>query len=196
MPPDSTSGIGTLQRRRAPDQLHRLVEEQDHAEGRQHLVEMVAVVEMPEDQHFQQQPERQRRRQRQQQRREQKLPVSAGEGRRQIGAQHVLHAVGEVDEVHHAEHQRQAGRDQEQQDAELQAVQRLDQEQSAWSWTVSASLAAPSRDPVAASASSGTRRPRRRRSSSKHLVARSRSGTCRRRAWRPSPARSPAPGSG
>ena len=36
--------------------------------------------------------------------------------------------MGEVDEVHHAEHQRQAGRDQEQQDAELQPVEGLDHE--------------------------------------------------------------------
>jgi hypothetical protein len=34
----------------------------------------------------------------------------------------------EVDEVHHPEHQRQPRRDQEQQDAELQAVQDLHQQ--------------------------------------------------------------------
>ena len=37
----------------------------------------------------------------------------------------------EIDEIHHAEHQRQPGRDQEQQDAELQAVQDLDQQERA-----------------------------------------------------------------
>ena len=56
-----------VQRRRAPDELHALVEEQDHPEGREHLVEVVAVVEMAEDQHLEQEPEGERARQRQQQ---------------------------------------------------------------------------------------------------------------------------------
>jgi hypothetical protein len=37
--------------------------------------------------------------------------------------------VGEVDEIHHPEHQRQPGRDQEQDHAELQAVENLDDEE-------------------------------------------------------------------
>jgi len=48
---------------------------------------------------------------------------------RQIGAQHVLDAVGEIDEIHHAEHQRQPRRHQKQQHAELQPVEELDDEQ-------------------------------------------------------------------
>ena len=35
----------------------------------------------------------------------------------------------EVDEVHHAEDQRQSGRDEEQDEAELQTVQDLDEEE-------------------------------------------------------------------
>ena len=50
------------------------------------------------------------------------------EGHREIGAEHVLDAVGEIDEIHHAEHQREAGRDQEQKDAELQPVEGLNHE--------------------------------------------------------------------
>ena len=128
MAPDSAFGHRHVERRRAPDELHALVQEQDDAEGRQHLVEMVAVVEMAEDQHFQQQAEGQRGRQRQQRAPSTKLPVMAVKAADQIGADHVLHAMGEIDEVHHAEHQRQPGGDQEQDEAELQAVQDLDEE--------------------------------------------------------------------
>ena len=48
---------------------------------------------------------------------------------RQISAQHVLDAVRQIDEIHDAEYQRQAGRDQEQQHAKLQAVEDLDQKE-------------------------------------------------------------------
>ena len=43
----------------------------------------------------------------------------------EIGPDHVQRAVGEVDEVHDAEDERQPGRDQEQHDAELHPVQQL-----------------------------------------------------------------------
>ncbi len=49
----------------------------------------------------------------------------------EIGADHVLDAVGEVDEIHHPEHERQTCGDQEKQDAELQTVQGLDDEKRA-----------------------------------------------------------------
>ena len=48
-----------------------------------------------------------------------------GEGRGEIGAEHVERAVRQIDEIHDAEHERQAGGKQEQQQAELQAVQAL-----------------------------------------------------------------------
>ena len=47
------------------------------------------------------------------------------EGRGEIGAQHVERAVRQVDQVHDAEDQRQPGRQQEQQQAELHAVEAL-----------------------------------------------------------------------
>ncbi len=50
-------GIGTADRRRAPDDLDALVQDQDQPEGREHLVEMVAVIEMAEDQEFEGEPE-------------------------------------------------------------------------------------------------------------------------------------------
>ena len=93
---------------------------------------MVAVVEPAEDQEFERKAEGERGRQREGER----APEPARQRRehgREIGADHVLHAVSEIDEIHHAEGQRQARSDQEKQDAELQAVQGLDgQEREAW----------------------------------------------------------------
>ena len=47
------------------------------------------------------------------------------ESGRQIGADHIERAVRQVDEIHDAEDQRQACRQQEQQHAELNAVEKL-----------------------------------------------------------------------
>ena len=122
-------GNGNAERRRAPDELHALVQEQDHAESGEHLIEMIAVVEVAEHQNFEQQPEGQRRGQGEKQR-----PAEAScpgaEGRDQIGADHVLHAVRQVDEIHHAEHEGQAGGDEKEDEPELKAVQSLDEEKS------------------------------------------------------------------
>ena len=55
-------------------------------------------------------------------------PVGAGrggDGGAGEGADHVERAVGQVDEAHDAEDQRQPGRHQKKHDAELQAVQQL-----------------------------------------------------------------------
>ena len=73
---------------------------------------MVALIKVAENEELEQQSECERGKQRQHQR-GQKIADKAVERHRQIGAQHVLDAVGEIDEVHHAEHQREAGRDQE-----------------------------------------------------------------------------------
>ena len=93
-------------------------------EGAEHVVEMIAAVEPPHGDHLDAMPTTSvatsasatpAR----------KLPVSADEGRGEIGAQHVERAVRQVDEVHDAEDQRQPGGEQEQQQAELQAVEAL-----------------------------------------------------------------------
>ena len=52
-------------------------------------------------------------------------PVAGRDGRAGEGADHVERAMGEVDQAHDAEDQRQPGRHQEQHDAELQAVEKL-----------------------------------------------------------------------
>ena len=223
-------GHRQAQGRRAPEQLHALVQEQDDAEGRDHLVEMVAVIEVAEDRELEDEPEQQRGAKREHQR-EQEIAGEAVEHHGEIGAEHVLHAMRQVDEVHHAEHQRQPCGDQEQQHAELQAVQGLDDEEGdghgdlfipppqRGGWLRRRSErgrrvgcfdrdAHPTRPRFArvppspqAGEGSGTaltssRNPwRAGRSSSRTPSARSRSGTCRRRAWRPSPDRSPGPDS-
>ncbi len=112
------------QRRAAPDDGDQLVEEQDQAEGGEHLVEVVALVERAQRDHFDQHADHQRAEQAEQHAER----VGAGPlrgGHRQVGADHVERAVRQVDEVHDAEHQRQPGGHQEQHDAELQAVQQL-----------------------------------------------------------------------
>ena len=101
-----------------------MIEEKDDAEGGDDVIEMIAVVEMSEHREFQQKPEGERCGERQHERGE-KAAGERVEGDREIGAQHVLHAVREVDEIHHAEDQRQPCRDEEQEDAELQTIQDL-----------------------------------------------------------------------
>ena len=91
---------------------------------------MVAIIEVAEDQKLEQQAEAERGEQRQHQSGE-KIADQAVERHGEVGAEHVLNAVRQIDEIHHAEHQREAGRDQEQQNAELQSVQDLDQEERA-----------------------------------------------------------------
>ena len=89
---------------------------------------MVAVVEVAEDDDLEQQAEGERRRQCQREAGGE-APGPGDEGGGEIGADHVLHAVREVDEIHHPEHERQPGRDQEQDDPELQPVEGLDEEE-------------------------------------------------------------------
>ena len=96
---------------------------------RQHLLQVVALVEVAEHQHLQQPSRTAARPAAPAATAGEETPGEAVEHHRQVGAQHVLHAVGEVDEIHHPEHQREPGRHEEQQDAELQPVEQLDDEQ-------------------------------------------------------------------
>ena len=86
---------------------------------------MVPVVEPSEDEDFERKTEGERGRKGERER----APESARQGSehgREIGADHILHAMSEIDEVHHPEGQRQPRGDEEKQDSELQAVQGLD----------------------------------------------------------------------
>ena len=85
-----------------PDQPHQLVEEQDQAEGGEHLVEMVAAVEPPHRDHLERHADEQRRDQRQH-RAERRSCRSGREGRGEVGADHVERAVRQIDQVHDAE---------------------------------------------------------------------------------------------
>ena len=111
----------------APDHAHQLVEEQDQAEGRQHLVEMVAGIEAAHHHGFDDHAQREGGGQRQQRAQHEGIgPGDQGPG--DIGAHHVERAVRQVHEIHDAEGERQSGGEQEHQQAELQAVQHLDQQ--------------------------------------------------------------------
>ena len=89
-----------------------MVEEQDDAERGDHLIEVVTVIEVAENKEFEQQAERQSRKQGQDER-SQKVAGDPVERHGEVGPEHVLDAVGQIDEIHDAEHQRQAGGDQE-----------------------------------------------------------------------------------
>ena len=58
--------------------------------------------------------------------REPEIAAEVGDGRAEIGAEHEEAAMREIGNAHQAEGEREAGREQEQQAAEGDAVQRLD----------------------------------------------------------------------
>ncbi len=96
-----------IKRGRAPDHAHDLVEEQDQAEGRQHLIEMVALVQRAKDHDLDDNADRRRAEERGGDRK--KVGMGRIERRRRDErADHIERAVGEIDEIHHAEDQRQA----------------------------------------------------------------------------------------
>ena len=115
---------GQVHAGRSPDQAHQFVEEQDQAEGRQHVVEMVAAVQPAHGDHFDRHADQERRHQREQHAAD-KVAGPRREGRRKVGADHVERPVRQIDEIHDPENQRQSGRQQKQQQTELQPVQKL-----------------------------------------------------------------------
>ena len=112
------------QPRRSPDQSHRVVEKQDQAERRQHVIEMVAAIKMPQRDQFQHDAEQQSGAEREHHA-DDEITGPGHEGRGEVGAHHVERTVRQIDEIHDAEHQRQSRRQQKQQQAELQSVQEL-----------------------------------------------------------------------
>ena len=78
---------------------------------------------------FEKCPENQRQRHPQQQSHEQ-AAGGAAQHKGQVGPNHVKAAMGQIDDAHDAEHQRQPACHQKKQQAVLQGVQRLDQERS------------------------------------------------------------------
>ena len=116
------------QRRRAPYELHPVIEKKNDTEGRNDVIEVIPVVEMSKDDEFEQKPKCQCGGERQHQRGE-KAAGQRIESDGEVGPQHVLDAVRQVDDVHDPEHQRQPRRNQEQQHAELQPIENLNHEQ-------------------------------------------------------------------
>src|SRR5437016_12276027 len=88
------------------------------------MVKMIAAIEMPERGERKPDAEQECGAERQD-RANDKVAGPGDKGRGEIGAHHVERAVREIDEVHNAEHQRQSGRQQEQEQSELQSVQNL-----------------------------------------------------------------------
>jgi hypothetical protein len=113
-----------LRRVRSPDQARDLVDDQDQRERGEHLRQVVARVQRSQHAHLEKHADDRGRRDGKQHAGDERageLHEGGGDER----AQHVKRAVREVDHVHDAEHQREAGGEQEQHQPELQAVQRL-----------------------------------------------------------------------
>jgi len=91
---------------------------------REHLVEVIAFVERPQGDQFGDDSDHQCPREAEHDRHRERSGELV-EIRRQVGAHHVERAMGEVDQVHDAEHQRQPGGQQKQHHPELQPVERL-----------------------------------------------------------------------
>ena len=106
----------------------QLLEDQDEAVGHQHLLQVVALVQVRHEQPLEEVSEDHGK----DKPREQRCDEIAAEDRRErkgeIGADHVEAAVREVDHAHDAEDERQSAGDQEQQQSVLQRVQALDEE--------------------------------------------------------------------
>ena len=121
-------GNGEIERLPSPDDHHQLVEEQGEAEGREHLIEQVALVKRPQHENLEDGGDDEHGDERQ--RNGEPIGSRRREGRDQaVAADHEHRAVRQIDDAHDAEHQRHAHRHQEQHQAELQAVEQLlDQE--------------------------------------------------------------------
>jgi hypothetical protein len=111
----------------APQDGAQLFKDVDQAKGQQHLVQVVAVVEVAKQQPFQRQAKHHGQH------------GAAQDGQReaakvqrqrpgQVSAQHVEAAMRQIDHAHDAEDQRQAGGQHEQQQPVLHAVEQLDEE--------------------------------------------------------------------
>src|SRR5262249_2336302 len=102
---------------------------EDYPEGCDDMIEMIAVIEPPEDCKLEQQAECERREKRKHCR-QQKIPGQRIERDCKVSPHHILHAVCEVDEIHYAEDEGEAGGDQKKKNAELEAVEDLNDEES------------------------------------------------------------------
>src|SRR6218665_3744691 len=137
--PCNTAGMSTSGGRR-PDrrldgplveqeqQADGLIGEQDQAEGRQHLVEMIALVEPTDHGELDQQAVGARPQQSGHHCRREGPRVRERE-RCAVGAEHVERTKSQIDHAHDPEYQREAGGQHEQHGPELQPVEQLFEQQ-------------------------------------------------------------------
>ena len=111
----------------ADDEAAQFLEHQDQAVGQQHLLQVVALVQVAEQRPFENDAQHDRKHDPEHDR-DKQAPGQRRQGKRHVGADHVEAAMGEIDDAHDAEDQREAARDKKQQQAVLDAVQELDQE--------------------------------------------------------------------
>ena len=131
--PGERGGRRSQNRRRSPDRLHRVVGDQDEAEGGDDLGEMVARVEPAHDQDFEDPGDRHGRRHGDQHRPDEAAAALMDAGG-EVGAGHVQRTMGQVHGVHDAEHQGQAGGEQEQHQAVAEAVEELFENENGVHW--------------------------------------------------------------
>ena len=116
----------------ANEDAAQLLEHQDQPVRHQHLLQMFALVQEAEEAPLEQITERDRQQQTERECREESTANRYAHPRRKrighVRADHVEAAVREIDHAHDPEDQRQAARDQEQQQPVLDCVQALDQE--------------------------------------------------------------------
>ena len=111
----------------ADDQAAKLLEHEDEPISQQDLLQVIPVVEMRDERPLEHDAEQHRQHDPDDDRDEQ-VPSERRQRERHVRAHHVETAMGEIDDAHDPEDQREAARDQEQQQAVLDAVQQLDQE--------------------------------------------------------------------
>ncbi|MPN32182.1 hypothetical protein SDC9_179658 [bioreactor metagenome] len=111
-------------RRRPPDGLDQIVGNQDHAKGGQHLGKVVTAVEPAHHQPLDQRSDQDGGDDRHQHGAQKGAAALMYLGR-DVGAGHIERAVRQVHGVHDAEHQGQAGREQEQHQAVAETVEQL-----------------------------------------------------------------------
>ena len=99
-------------------------EDEDQRESRQHLVEMLPIIEPSDDEEFDDSSGR-RRAGEAGDKTEPEGPRRCRHSRAGEGAHHVERTVCEIDQAHDAEDQRQPGSHEKQHDAELKAIEQL-----------------------------------------------------------------------
>ena len=114
---------------RSPDQHHQILHHQGQAEGRQQLEQFGRVIDPPQQHHLDQHADH-----RHHQRRDhdaapepERAGKPLGQRERDIGAEHVERAMGEIDDPRHAEDDRQARRHQKQRRRAGKTGQELDE---------------------------------------------------------------------